>query len=192
MKKIFLCMTLAVISGVSALAQGPNEISIYFGGPAGGIRFTDNYHYYFSGSTLKGLYEPTYSRGGAATFGLEYTRPVNDWLRVGADVCLGLVNVSRWSPVAYGSSTASEATQYLIAAMPEVKFSYHQGRKLLYYGKAAAGAMLSTSEFDKLECLFAYCLTPIGIQLGREKMFCYFDYAIGNTTMFKFGVGYRF
>lgn len=127
------------------------------------------------------------------TYGIDYYYQVNSWFRPGAKVVYeGL------STTIYDSTDAlvNHYNTSTLSFMASTQFSYLNKKHVKLYSGIDLG--VATIFDDNKESssssttLFAFNLTPIGIQIGNDRIFGFVETNIGMDALVKAGFGVRF
>lgn len=90
--------------------------------------------------------------------------------------------------------------------MPSVKYSWLNNRWCSLYSKASCGVNYQSLEFEsevlpqrlyedcdkKNNVQFAYVFTPVGWEIGKQKVRWFIEWGIGSNSIFQMGLTYRF
>ena len=89
--------------------------------------------------------------------------------------------------------------------MPSAKWSWMNNRWCSLYMKASAGFVHQslhldsetipkeqTDEFNKNHLSLGYYITPLGWEIGRQKVRLFMEFGLGSNTNFQMGLTYRF
>ncbi len=90
--------------------------------------------------------------------------------------------------------------------MPSVKYSWLNNRWCSLYSKASLGLNYQSLEFEsdvlpqklyedcdkKNQVRFAYVFTPVGWEIGKQKVRWFIEWGLGSNSIFQMGLTYRF
>lgn len=90
--------------------------------------------------------------------------------------------------------------------MPSIKYSWLNNRWCSLYSKASCGVNYQSLEFEsevlpqrlyedcdkKNNVQFAYVFTPVGWEIGKQKVRWFIEWGIGSNSIFQMGLTYRF
>lgn len=128
------------------------------------------------------------------TYGVHYRYNVLKWLRVGGDL-----SYSGYREVENGSSYTKTTLGNELALAAKLDFTYlNREHVKLYSGLGIGPAMLinatqsSSDNTRDVSPLFTWCVTPIGVEAGGERVYALAEFNIGFCDFLRAGIGFRF
>ena len=109
------------------------------------------------------------------------------------------------TPERYYDKQKSKISQKSYYMIPEMKWTWTDGRIARLYMKGGFGFYIQNQEFvsdfyesevtkneNKTICMPTYQITPLGIELGRGKLNVFMELGYGMNGIFNIGFNYRF
>lgn len=185
MKKLFAILAMMGIMNATAMAQNyqKNEIALTWGiGSAQmiGQGFASISH------SIEGDASNKLQTGNIS---LQYMRNLNKTIAVGA-----IVGYENLSSEIKDNGQVHNCSENDITIMPAIRASWYRTNLLSIYSKVAAGVdfAVSSDSNDKSETMFAFQVTPIGIEIGKGNIRGMVEAGFGFQGMVMAGIRYGF